>query len=137
MIAATIDAARATGAGTAVLIATDATHAGGVYEGHGLEIVAPPPALHDETGALISRAVEGPPPSGAQMEGLIERARGADGYVVLGCTDICGLIDPDRAAELGVIESLGCLAERCAQALLAPDDQRAPHADAAQPGPSR
>ena len=36
---------------------------------------------------------------------------------MLGCTDICGLMAPSRAATLGVVESLACLAERCAQAL--------------------
>jgi len=36
---------------------------------------------------------------------------------VLCCTDICGLIAPARAAALGVVASLGCLSERCADAL--------------------
>jgi aspartate racemase len=117
MIAATAAAAREGGARSAVLIATDATHAGGVYDGYGIEIAAPAAELHDETLALIARAVEGPPPSGALLESLIERARRPPAAVVLGCTDICGLLSPARAAELGVVESLGCLAERCAQAL--------------------
>ena len=117
MIAATAEAARAGGARSAVLIATDATHAGGVYEGYGIEIVAPPTELHAETLALIAAAVEGPPPDAALLEGLVERARRPPAPVVLGCTDICGLIAPSRAASLGVVESLGCLAERCAVAL--------------------
>jgi len=119
MIAATLDAARARGADAAVLIATDATHAGGVYENHGIEIVAPPAGLHDETAALIAQAVHGPPPSAARMERLVERARRPQAAVVLGCTDICGLIDADRAAQLDLVESLGCLTERCARALSA------------------
>jgi len=71
MIAATADAARRLGAGSAVLIATDATRAAGVYEGYGLEIVAPPAELHRDTLALIAAAVEGPTPDGALLEHLV------------------------------------------------------------------
>jgi aspartate/glutamate racemase len=105
------------GAGSAVLIATDATRAAGVHEGYGIEIVAPPAELRAEILALIAAAVEGPPPDAALLERLVERARRPPAPVVLGGTDICGLVAPSRAAALGVVESLGCLSERCADAL--------------------
>jgi aspartate racemase len=117
MVAATIDEARGAGAQAAVLIATDATLAGGVYEDRGVEIIAPPAALRDEAAALISRALAGPPPSAAEMEDLFTRARQPQACVVVGCTDICGLLAAARAADLDVIESLACLARRCAETL--------------------
>jgi aspartate racemase len=117
MVAATIDEARAAGARAAVLIATEATLAGGVYEDRGVEIIAPPAVLRDETAALISRALAGPAPSAAEMEALFTRARQPQACVVVGCTDICGLVAAERAAGLDVIESLRCLAQRCAETL--------------------
>jgi aspartate racemase len=113
MVAATVEAARSAGAHAAVLISTDATLAGGVYEDRGVEIKPPPAALREEAAALISRALAGPPPSAAEMEGLFARARQPEACVVVGCTDICGL----AAADADVIESLACLAKRCAELL--------------------
>ena len=66
---------------------------------------------------MIAAAIQGPPPGGARMERLVERAARPGACVVVGCTDICGLIGAERAAELHVIESLGCLADRCAEVL--------------------
>jgi aspartate racemase len=128
MIAATVDAVLAGGANRAMLLATEATQAGGIYEGRGVEIENTPGALRAELDQLISRAVQGPPPSDAELRSLIERARRPHAAVVLGCTDICGLIDP-RPGELAVIESLACLRDRCVEALaatapLAPPSER-------------
>jgi aspartate/glutamate racemase len=39
--------------------------------------------------------------------------------VVLGCTDICGLIDVTGPGEGPAVDSLACLAGRCVQALVA------------------
>jgi aspartate racemase len=113
MIAATIEEARGTGADAAVLIATESTLAGGIYEQRGVEIIEPPDPLRDEAQALIARAIAGPPPSAAEMTSLFARARQPEACVVVGCTDICGL----AAADAHVIESLGCLAQRCAETL--------------------
>ena len=113
MIAATMDAARASGNRSAVLIATETTRAAGFYEGYDMPIVAPPSALRQETSSLIARAVGGPLPGAAEMRSLVERARIPGASVVLGCTDICGLLEADAVAELAVVESLGCLVERC------------------------
>jgi aspartate racemase len=55
MIAATLDAVRASGRGSAVLLATEATYAAGFYEDHDVEIIAPPPGLRDELAELIMR----------------------------------------------------------------------------------
>lgn len=117
MIAATLAAVRASSQRAAVLLATDATQASGIYEGHGIEILAPPSELRPELAALIVRAVEGPPPGGADLGRLVERARRPQASVVLGCTDICGL---PGSEDLDVVDSLACLVAVCADALGAP-----------------
>jgi aspartate racemase len=117
MIGATIDAARESGAARAILIATEATLAGGVYEGYGIEIVVPSDEIRGRAVGLIARAVAGPPPGGDELRDLVAGAAQPAAAVVLGCTDICGLLDPGDAARAGVVESLGCLAQRCADAL--------------------
>jgi len=114
MIAATMDAARADAQRVAVLIATEGTEAAGYYEGHGVEIVAPSADVRRQTNALIGRAVNGDLPGADEMRGLVELARRPGAGVVLGCTDICGLMG---GGTEGVVESLGCLVERCADAL--------------------
>ncbi len=117
MIAATLDAVRESGRDAAVLVATEATAAAGIYEGHGVEILPTPVELRAELAALIGRAVEGPAPSDAELRSLVERARSGDAAVVLGCTDICGLMDPS-AADAPVVDSLACLVGRCVDTLL-------------------
>ena len=117
MIAATLAAVRASSQRAAVLLATDATQASGIYEGHGIEILAPPSELRPELAALIVRAVEGPPPGAADLGRLVERARRSQASVVLGCTDICGL---PGGEDLDVVDSLACLVAVCADALGAP-----------------
>lgn len=115
MVAATIEAVRALGHRDAVLLATSTTYAFGHYDGHGVEMIEPPAAEREELARLIARLGEGPPPTGGELLELIERVRRPGGAVVIGCTDICGLIDPSAAG--GVVESLGCLADACVQAL--------------------
>jgi len=117
MIAATMDAARSSGSRAAVLIATEATRAGGFYEGYDMAIIAPTASVREQASGLIARSVTGPLPSADEMRGLVERARVGDAPVVLGCTDICGLLDADAGAAGEVVESLGCLVERCAEFL--------------------
>ncbi|HLW94261.1 MAG TPA: aspartate/glutamate racemase family protein [Solirubrobacteraceae bacterium] len=112
MIASTADAARAQGSSSALLLATDATLASGVYDGYGVEMLAPPSSLQEELKAIIGAAVSGNPEPHA-LTSLVERARQPQTPVVLGCTDICGMIDPDPA----VVESLTCLTARCVDAL--------------------
>jgi len=114
MIAATLAAVRSSSQRAAVLLATDATQAAGIYEGHGVEILALPSELRPELAALIVRAVEGPPPSDAELGRLVERARRPQASVVLGCTDICGLLESEHA---DVVDSLACLVGSCADAL--------------------
>jgi aspartate racemase len=114
MIAATIEAALKTGARRGVLISTASTQANGEYEGLGLEIV---PMLHElrgEADELIHDAVAGMP-IGDRLQQLIDAARRPDACVLLACTDICGVINADE----DVVESLGCLTDRCAQAMYA------------------
>jgi aspartate/glutamate racemase len=101
-----------------VLIATEATLAAGLYDGHGIELLTPSDAVRTLTGELIARAVHGDPPRPDEMTDLLARARQPGAAIVLGCTDICGLLGPGDAARAGAVESLACLAERCAQALL-------------------
>lgn len=115
MIAATIEAVRALGHEQAVLLAMPTTYAAGHYDGYGVEMIAPGAAERAEVPVLVARTVEGPPPSGAELLDLIERVRRTDAAVVIGCTDICGLIDPGDAPD--VVESLACLAGACVQAL--------------------
>jgi aspartate racemase len=118
MIAATLDAVRASGHQVAVLIATEATHAAGLYEGHDVEILAPPAGVRDETAVLIARAVDGRrPPSDAEMRGLVGRASRPGACVVLGCTDLCGLLDGEGVKDVDVVDSLACLVSSCAEAL--------------------
>jgi aspartate racemase len=116
MIAATLDAVRASGHRAAVLLATEATYAGGFYEGPDVEILAPPPVVRQELAALIQRGVGGAL-SAAELRDLVERARRPGACVVLGCTDICGLLDAEAAAEAAVVESLACLVASCAERL--------------------
>jgi aspartate racemase len=117
MIAATLEAVRATGERSAVLLSTEATRAAGIYEGQGVEILFPPAALRAELAAVIARAVEGPMPSAAQLRAVVAQARRPPVPVVLGCTDICGLLDGEDPIDGEVVDSLSCLAERCAEAL--------------------
>ena len=102
----------------AVLIATEGTITGGFYEGRGIELEAPAPELQRELGEAIGRAARGSPPDARQMRDLMTRARRPGTALVVGCTDICGLLDPADAAELQVVESLGVLAGAVADALL-------------------
>ena len=115
MIAGTVEAARALGHREAVLLATSTTYAFGHYNGYGVEMIEPGAEERAELAELIARLGEGPPPTGAELLDLIERVRRPDGAVVIGCTDICGLID--LSASAGVVESLACLADACVQAL--------------------
>jgi len=117
MIAATVEAVHALGYREAVLLATATTYAAGHYDGHGVEMTTPAPDQRAELAALIGRLVEGPAPSGQELLELIERVRRPDACVVLGCTDICGLIDPGTAAGGAIVESLACLAEAATEAL--------------------
>ena len=102
----------------AVLIATEGTIAGGFYEGRGVELEAPAPELQRELGELIGRTVRGSPPDALEMRDFLARARRPGSALIVGCTDICGLLDPADAAELHVVESLGVLAGAVADALL-------------------
>ncbi len=117
MIEATV---RAAGGERAVLISTDATRAGGIYDGFGVEMLTPAPETLHESAALIRRAVSGDLPAPAQMRALVEGAAVPGASVVLGCTDICGLLDPADAERLRVVESLGALAGAVSDALLVP-----------------
>jgi aspartate racemase len=114
MIAATMDAARTDTPSLAVLIATEGTEAAGYYEGYGVEIVAPSADARRRANALIARAVHGDLPGADEMRTVVELARRPGAGVVLGCTDICGLMGGETPR---VVESLGCLVERCADAL--------------------
>jgi len=118
IIAATVDAAAALGHSEAVLLATSTTYAFGHYDGYGVDMIEPSDADRAELASLIARLGEGPPPSAAELLALIDRVRRPQAAVVLGCTDICGLLPSAQAP--GVVESLGCLAEACVAALLAP-----------------
>jgi len=118
MIAATVDAAAGLGHREAVLLATSTTYAFGHYDGYGIDMIEPPAAERSALASLIARLAQGPPPSAAELLELIDRVRRPHAAVVLGCTDICGLVAPADAP--GVVESLGCLADACVQALLAP-----------------
>ena len=102
----------------AVLIATEGTIAGGFYEGRGVELEVPALELQREVGELIGRAMNGSPPDARQMRDFMARARRPGAALVVGCTDICGLLDAADAAELHVVESLGVLAGAVADALL-------------------
>jgi len=104
----------------AVLIATEGTIAGGFYEGRGVELAAPASELQREVGELIGRALHGPPPDALEMRDLMGRARRPGAALIVGCTDLCGLLDPADVAELDVVESLGVLAGAVADALLVP-----------------
>jgi aspartate racemase len=114
MIAATIEAALKTGARRGVLISTASTQANGEYEGLGLEIVPLQRELRGEADELIHGAVARMP-IGDRLQRLIDAARRPDACVLLGCTDICGLVNADE----DVVESLACLTDRCAQAICA------------------
>ncbi len=118
MIAGTVAAAQALGYREAVLLATSTTYAFGHYGGYGVEMIQPSAEQRAELASLIARLGEGQPPTGAELLDLIERVRRPDAAVVIGCTDICGLIEPSATA--GVLESLACLTEACVQALGAP-----------------
>ena len=82
-------------------------------------MIEPPAEERAELAELIARLGDGPPPTGAELLELIERVRRPDAAVVIGCTDICGLIEPSAAS--GVVESLACLADACVSALGAPE----------------
>ena len=112
MIASTAGSARAQGSTSAVLLATEATVAAGFYDGYGVEMIAPPAPLQVELKAIIGAAVAG---SGEPhvLASLLERARLPQTPTILGCTDICAMIEPDPA----VVESLGCLTARCVEVL--------------------
>ncbi|HEX4033227.1 MAG TPA: aspartate/glutamate racemase family protein [Solirubrobacteraceae bacterium] len=112
MIASTVEAARAQGSSAAVLLATEATAGAGFYDGHGVEMIAPPAPLQEELNAIIHAAVAGSGEPQA-LASLLERARRPQIPTILGCTDICALIEPDPA----VVESLGCLTARCVEVL--------------------
>ena len=117
MIDATVEAVRTLGYREAVLLATATTYAAGHYDGHGVEMTPPAPDQRAELAALIGRLGTGPPPTAPELLELIERARRPGACVVLGCTDICGLIDPDTASAAAVVESLACLADAATEAL--------------------
>ncbi len=102
----------------AVLIATEGTIAGILYEDRDVELASPAPELQRRVGQLIGRAAAGSPPDAREMRELIERARRPGAAVVVGATDLCGLLDPADAAHLDVVESLGVLADAVADALL-------------------
>ena len=112
MIASTADSARAQGSASAVLLATEATVAAGFYDGYGVEMIAPPAPLQEELTAIIGAAVAGAGEPHA-LSSLLERARRPQIPTILGCTDICAMIEPDSA----VVESLGCLTTRCVEVL--------------------
>jgi aspartate racemase len=118
MVAATVEAAAALGHREAVLLATSTTYAFGHYDGYGVDMVEPSAAERSELASLIARLAEGPAPSATELLELIDRVRRPHAAVVLGCTDICGLVAAADAPD--VVESLGCLADACVQALLAP-----------------
>ncbi len=117
MIVATVAAAQALGYGEAVLLATATTYRAGDYDGHGIEMTQPSPDHRAELAGLIGRLIAGPRPSAEELLDLIERVRRPDACIVLGCTDMCGLIDPDTARAAAVIESLACLADAATEAL--------------------
>jgi aspartate racemase len=121
MIAATVEAVGALGHGEAVLLATATTYAAGNYDGLGVQMLEPAPQQRAELAALIARLGGGPQPTAGELLALIEHVARPGAAVVIGCTDICGLIDASAAAAGGpVLESLACLAERCTLALGAP-----------------
>jgi aspartate racemase len=137
MIGATIDAVRAGGDNAAVLLATEATRSAGIYEGHGVEIITPPPHIGEELSKLIGAVVGGASDGGRGLRSLIERACRPGAAVVIGCTDICGLLGEDDASGAGaVVDSLACLTSACVESLrdgvavatVGPDAAR--HADA-------
>lgn len=104
----------------AVLIATEGTIAGAFYEGRGVRLQLPAPELQREFGELLARAVHGPAPDTLEMRDFMARAHRPGATLIMGCTDLCGLIDAADAAELDVVESLGVLADAVADALLIP-----------------
>jgi aspartate racemase len=120
MIDATVEAVRALGYREAVLLATATTYAAGHYDGRGVEMTPPTPDQRAELAALIGRLATGPPPTAPELLELIERVRRPGACVVIGCTDICGLIDADTASAAAVVESLACLAGAATEALGAP-----------------
>jgi len=117
MIAATLAAVRAGGHDAAVLLATEATRAAGIYEGRGVEILTPPRELREELATLIGAVVSGAPDGDLALRSLVERARRPGAAVVVGCTDICGLLGEHEAGEDVVIDSLGCLGSACVESL--------------------
>jgi aspartate racemase len=117
MIAATLDAVSGSGHGSAVLLSTEATRVAGIYEGRGVEILAPPAELREELAVLIGRVVEGSTAGGGELQSLVARARRPSASVVIGCTDICGLLDSDEGSAAQVVDSLACLTTRCVEAL--------------------
>jgi aspartate racemase len=117
MIAATLDGVSGSGHGSAVLLSTEATRAARIYEGRGVEILTPPAQLREELAALIGRVVEGSTPGGAELQSLVARATRPSAGVVIGCTDICGLLDSGRGSAAGVVDSLACLATSCVEVL--------------------
>ena len=102
----------------AVLIATEGTIAGGFYEGRGVKLAVPAPELQREVGELIGRALHGSPPGALEMRDFMARACRPGATVIVGCTDLCGLLNAADAAELDVVESLGVLADTVADVLL-------------------
>jgi aspartate racemase len=113
MIDATLEPLRTSNCDRALLLATETTYATGIY-GYGVELVPPSPPLREELSGFIVRAVQEASASApAELSEIIERARQPGVPVVIGCTDICGLL----AAEEGVVESLACLAAICVERL--------------------
>jgi len=112
MIEATIAGVRALDADAAVLLATPTTYATGIYEGYGVELTIPAADVRRELGPLIARAVEGTAPRAAELERVVEHARRPELPVIIGCTDICGIV-----AAPDVVDSLGSLTARCVERL--------------------
>ena len=119
MIEATVAAGQTLGYREAVLLATATTYAAGHYDGHGVEMTEPAPDQLAELNVLLGRLIAGPPPTAPELLDLVERVRRPGACVVLGCTDICGLINSDTAAAAAVVESLACLADAATEALAA------------------
>jgi aspartate racemase len=112
MIEAAIADVRDRGADAAVLLATPTTYATGIYEGYGVELEVPAAEVRAELGPLIAQAVEGTPLAPSDLERVVAHARKPPLPVIIGCTDVCGVISaPD------VIDSLGSLTARCVERL--------------------
>jgi aspartate racemase len=121
MIDATLGPLRAASCDRAVLLATETTYATGIYDGYGVEFAPPEAALREELSGFIVRAVQEASASApGELSEIIERAREPGVPVVIGCTDICGILAPEE----GLVESLACLAASCVERL-GPAEERA------------